>query len=98
MLVIQKATQLGLTIWEVMANIYMSIKWGPVSIGMFMPAQTTAIHKSEHRFMRIVRSSPQLYDILTTGSDMDGKDKKVGEGNVLTRRVKTRSCCSSDDR
>lgn len=87
-LVIQKATQLGATVWEVLANIYMAIKWGPVSIGMYMPAQTTAIHKSEHRFMRIVRSSPQLYDILTVGTGVDGKEKKVGEGNVLTRRVK----------
>ena len=87
-LVIQKATQLGLTIWEVLANIYMAIKWEPVSIGMFMPAQTTAIHKSEHRFMRIVRSAPILYDIMTTGRDVDGTEKKVGEGNVLTRKVR----------
>lgn len=87
-LIIQKATQLGLTIWEVLANIYMAIKWEPVSIGMFMPAQATAIHKSEHRFMRIVRSAPVLYDIMTTGRDVEGNEKKVGEGNVLTRRVR----------
>lgn len=87
-IIIQKATQLGLTIWEVLANIYMALKWEPVSIGMFMPAQATAIHKSEHRFMRIVRSAPALYELLTTGRDVDGKDKKVGEGNVLTRRIK----------
>jgi len=30
-LVIQKATQLGLTVWEVLANIYMAVKWGPVT-------------------------------------------------------------------
>lgn len=58
-LVIMKSTQIGLTIWEVMANIYMSLKWAPVSIGMFLPSQSVAIHKSEHRFMRIVRSSPE---------------------------------------
>lgn len=88
MLIVQKATQLGLTIWEVLANIYMALKWEPVSIGMFMPAQATAIHKSEHRFMRIVRSAPSLYEILTIGRDVDGRDVKVGEGNVLTRRIK----------
>lgn len=87
-LIVQKATQLGLTIWEVLANIYMALKWEPVSIGMFMPAQATAIHKSEHRFMRIVRSAPSLYEILTVGRDVDGRDKRVGEGNVLTRRIK----------
>jgi hypothetical protein len=85
--IVQKATQLGLTIWEVLANIYMAVKWEPVSIGMFMPSQSVAIHKSEHRFMRIVRSAPDLYGLLTTGRDVDGKKQKVGEGNVLTRKV-----------
>lgn len=86
-LVIMKSTQIGLTIWEVMANLYMSLKWAPVSIGMFLPSQSVAIHKSEHRFMRIVRSSPELYRMLITGKDVDGKAQKVGEGNVLTRRI-----------
>jgi len=86
-LVIEKATQLGLTIWEVLASIYMAVKWEPVSIGMFMPAQATAIHKSEHRFMRIVRSAPDLYKLLINGRDVEGKAIKIGEGNVLTRRV-----------
>ncbi|SAL02799.1 Phage terminase large subunit (GpA) [Caballeronia pedi] len=87
MLVVMKATQLGLTVWEVLANIYMAVRWEPVSIGMFMPAQATAIHKSEHRFMRMVRSAPELYKYLVTGRDVDGKKKQVGEGNVLTRKV-----------
>jgi hypothetical protein len=86
-LVIQKATQLGLTVWEVLANIYMAVKWEPVTIGMFMPSQSVAIHKSEHRFMRIVRSAPEVYKLLTMGRDVEGKQVKVGEGNVLTRKV-----------
>ena len=87
MLIVMKATQLGLTVWEVLANIYMAVRWEPVSIGMFMPAQATAIHKSEHRFMRMVRSAPELYKYVVTGRDVDGKKKQVGEGNVLTRKV-----------
>lgn len=87
-LVIMKSTQIGLTIWETMANLYMSLKWEPVTIGMFMPSQSVAIHKSEHRFMRIVRSSPELYKILITGRDVSGNPIKVGEGNVLTRKIK----------
>ena len=86
-LVIQKATQLGLTVWEVLANIYMAVKWEPVTIGMFMPSQSVAIHKSEHRFMRIVRSAPDVYRLLTTGKDVSGKTATVGEGNKLTRKV-----------
>jgi len=45
---------------EVLAHIYMALKFGPITIGMFMPDQATASYKSEHRFMRIVRSVPDL--------------------------------------
>ena len=85
-LVIQKATQLGLTVWEVLANIYMAVKWGPVTIGMFMPDQATASYKSEHRFMRIVRSVPTIYQAMTEAV-RGGAKKSVGEGNVLTRTM-----------
>ncbi len=87
LLIAMKATQLGLTVWEVLANIYMACKWEPVTIGMFMPSQSLAIHKSEHRFMRMVRSSQELYKLLITGRDVEGNAQKVGEGNILTRRV-----------
>lgn len=86
-LVIQKATQLGLTVWEVLANIYMALKWGPLNIGMFLPDQNTAGFKSEHRFMPIVRSAPELHRLLTVRADEDGRDRRVGEGNVLTRQI-----------
>jgi hypothetical protein len=85
-IVVMKATQLGLTVWEVLANIYMAWKWAPVTIGMFMPDQATASYKSEHRFMRIVRSIPEIYRKMTVRAD-EGKDRKVGEGNVLTRTL-----------
>lgn len=87
LLICMKATQLGLTVWEVLANIYMAAKWSPVSIGMYVPSMTTAAQKSEVRFMRMVRSAPELYKILTQGRDVDGKVTKVGEGNVLTRKI-----------
>ena len=86
-IVIMKATQLGLTIWEILANLYMAIKFCPATIGMFMPTRDSAIHKSEHRFMRIVRSDKLLYARLTTGRTVAGDAKRIGEGNVLTRRV-----------
>lgn len=85
-LVIQKATQLGLTVWEVLANIYMAIKFGPITIGMFLPDQATASYKSEHRFMRLVRSVPSIYKAMTTAR-RGTEDKNVGEGNVLTRTL-----------
>lgn len=85
--VVMKATQIGLTVLEVMASIYMAVKWAPVTIGMFLPSQSVAIHKSEHRFMRIVRSAPDLYKLLVHGKDVMGQPVKVGEGSVLTRRI-----------
>lgn len=85
-LVVMKATQLGLTVWEVLADLYLALKFGPVNIGMFLPDQSTASFKSEHRFMPIVRSHPDLYARLINRMELDGSKKKVGEGNVLTRQ------------
>lgn len=87
MLIIQKATQLGLTVWEILANIYMAKKWAPVNIGMFLPDQSTAAFKSEHRFMRIVKSAPEIYREMTTDLTDDGKTKRIGEGNIMTRKL-----------
>lgn len=87
MLIIQKATQLGLTVWEILANIYMAKKWAPVSIGMFLPDQSTAAFKSEHRFMRIVKSAPEIYKEMTTDLTDEGKTKRIGEGNIMTRKL-----------
>lgn len=86
-LVIMKATQLGLTVWEVLADIYMAKKWAPVNIGLFLPDQATAGFKSEHRFMPIVRSAPDIHRELVSREDLDGKSRKVGEGNILTRQL-----------
>jgi hypothetical protein len=86
-LVVMKATQLGLTIWEVLADLYMAIKFGPVTIGLFLPDQATATFKSQQRFMRIVRSDPALYDRLIhrAEEELGRSRRKIGEGNVLTR-------------
>ena len=86
-LVLQKATQLGATVWEVPADVYMARKFGPVNIGLFLPDQATASFKSEHRFMPIIRSSSVLYRELTHRFDAEGKETRIGEGNVLTRQV-----------
>jgi hypothetical protein len=84
-IICMKATQLGMTVWEVLATVYCAIKWAPVNIGLFLPDQATASFKSEHRFMRIMRSVPSLYRRLVSRADEDGKERKIGEGNVLTR-------------
>lgn len=80
-LIIQKGAQIGLTIWETLADIYMGIKFSPITLGMFLPEKALAEFKSNHRFMRIVRSIPQIYNLMTNA------DGSKGEGNVLTRNI-----------
>ncbi len=63
----------------------MAKKWASVNIGLFLPDQATASFKSEHRFMPIIRSDKLLYDELVVRHEAHG-DKRVGEGNVLTRQ------------
>ncbi len=86
-LIVQKATQLGLTVWEVLADIYMALKWSPVNIGLFLPDQALASFKSDRRFMPLVRSVPELLRFLTYRPEEDGTETKVGEGNILTRAI-----------
>lgn len=85
-IVVQKATQIGITVWEVLATIYLAIKFAPLSIGLFLPDQATASHKSEHRFMRIVRSVPQILARMVVRK-VGEAEKKIGEGNILTRAL-----------
>lgn len=87
MLIIQKATQLGLTVWEVLADIYLALRLHPVTIGLFTPDQMTATKKSEHRFMRMVRSAPELYRLLRKAKAEAGATRRPAEGNVLTRTI-----------
>jgi hypothetical protein len=83
-LVLMKGSQLGATIWEMLADLYLALKFEPLVVGMFLPDQSTAADKSERRFMRVVRSIPDIYKRLTTRASVGG-EIKVGEGNILTR-------------
>lgn len=84
-IVLMKGAQLGATVWEMLADIYMAIKFEPLVVGMFLPDQGTAADKSERRFMRVVRSLPEVHRKLTTRIGSDGELMKIGEGNILTR-------------
>jgi hypothetical protein len=84
--VIMKCTQVGFTVMEMLAMIYMSIKFAPAKIGMFMPSTMLAAGKSSERFMPIVRTIPLVYAMMT---DKEAVGSKGGEGNVLIRNVGT---------
>lgn len=78
---IMKCTQVGFTVMEMLAMIYLGLRFAPAKIGMFMPAQQAATGKSTGRFMPIVRSIPEVHGLMVEG--------KGGEGNVLTRDMGT---------
>lgn len=85
--VLQKGAQMGLTVMEVLADLYMAIKWEPVTLGMYVPDSKLAPYKSRHRFLRIIRSVPGIYERMTKALSAEGAFKSVGEGNVLTRTL-----------
>jgi hypothetical protein len=84
MIVLMKGSQMGLTVWEVLADLYMALKWEPVTIGLYVPDSKLAPYKSEHRFMRVVRSLPAVHQRMT--EPQPGHARR-GEGNVLTRTL-----------
>ena len=85
-LVIMKCAQVGFTVMEILAAIYLGIKFGPCTVGMFLPDMNLANVKSTERFMPIVRSIPDVHALMTQDA-ADGSGKKQGEGNVNKRRL-----------
>jgi hypothetical protein len=84
-LVIQKGSQMGLTVWEMLLDLYLALKFEPLTIGMYLPDMDSAEYKSENRFMRFIRTVPEIYERLITRTLQGRSIKKVGEGNVRTR-------------
>lgn len=85
-LVLMKCAQVGFTVLEMLATIYMGIKFGPCIVGMFLPDMNLAGLKSSERFMPIVRSVPSVHELMTQDAP-DGSGRKQGEGNVNRRRI-----------
>ena len=85
-LVLMKCAQVGFTVMEMLATIYLGLKFGPGIVGMFLPDMNLAGIKSSERFMPIVRSVPAVHAMMTQDA-ADGSGKKSGEGNVTRRRI-----------
>lgn len=85
-LVLMKCAQVGFTIMEMLASIYLGLKFGPATVGMFLPDMNLAGLKSTERFMPIVRSMPDVHKLMTQDA-ADGSGRKTGEGNVNRRRI-----------
>jgi hypothetical protein len=85
-LVLMKCAQVGFTVMEMLATIYLGLRFGPSTVGMFLPDMNLAGLKSSERFMPIVRSVPAVHKLMTMEAT-DGSGKRSGEGNVRTRRI-----------
>jgi len=82
--IIMKCTQVGFTVMEMLAMIYLGLRFPASKIGMFMPSQMLASGKSTNRFMQIVRTIPAVRRLMKEGLAESGIS---GDGNVLTRNI-----------
>jgi len=85
--VVMKGAQLGMTVWEMLALIYMLLKWGRCWVGSFVPDRTLAAVKSSRRLLPILRAIPEAYARLTEVADSKKPGASRGEGNVMTRQI-----------
>lgn len=85
-LVLMKCAQVGFTVMEMLAVIYLGLRFGPATVGMFLPDINLADIKSSKRFMPVVRSVKPVHDLMTMDA-LDGSGRKAGEGNVRTRNI-----------
>jgi|GEM_PF-905052 len=86
--VIMKCTQVGFTVMEMLAMIYLALRFSPAKVGMFMPAVGAATTKSSIRFMPVVRTIPPVHKLMVDeAGKAKGKRRSTGEGNVLVRML-----------
>lgn len=85
-LVLMKCAQVGFTVMEMLACIYLGLKFGPATVGMFLPDMRLTQIKSAERFVPVVRSIPSVHALMRRVEDGDGKAKGT-EGNVYLRRL-----------
>lgn len=85
-LVLMKCAQVGFTVMEMLAAIYLGLRFGPATVGMFLPDMNLAEGKSSERFMPIVQSVPAVHTLMTQRAT-DGTGVRKGEGNVKRRRI-----------
>lgn len=83
--VLMKCSQVGFTVMEMLAAIYLSIKFSPCKIGMYLPDMKLAAAKSSERFMPIVRTIPSVYRLMSSGDSDSGR--RGGDGNVMIRNL-----------
>lgn len=82
--VMMKCAQVGFTVMEILAMIYMGLKFMPAKVGMFLPDRNLAVIKSSQRFLPILRTVPDAYRLMV---DPEATGGRAGEGNVMIRNM-----------
>ncbi|EOM1525899.1 phage terminase large subunit family protein [Salmonella enterica subsp. enterica serovar Bareilly] len=74
-----KATQLGFSVFEMLASLYVGLRFPGIGISLFVPTQTLSNDKSKQRFIPMCRSVPAVAQLMAASED--------GEGNIRSRRI-----------
>ncbi|TDX09589.1 phage terminase large subunit GpA [Buttiauxella sp. BIGb0552] len=74
-----KATQLGFSVFEMLASLYVGLRFPGIGISLFVPTQTLSNDKSKQRFIPMCRSVPAVAQLMARSED--------GEGNIRSRRI-----------
>lgn len=82
--VMMKSAQVGFTVAELLAQIYMALKFMPAAVGMYLPDQNLARIKSSKRFLPLLRTIPSAYRLMV---DPEATSGQAGEGNVMIRNM-----------
>jgi hypothetical protein len=85
-LVLMKCAQVGFTVMEILASIYIGLKFPGATVGMFLPDQNLANIKSAERFMPVVRSMPKVHERMVQ-DDEDAGSRRSPEGSLNRRRI-----------
>jgi hypothetical protein len=83
-LILMKCAQVGFTVMEILAALYMALKFEPLRVGFFLPSVELARSKSRERFLPIVRSIPEAFDLLTAPKPGELNPRR-SEGSVTQR-------------
>ncbi|ELY9959083.1 phage terminase large subunit family protein [Salmonella enterica] len=74
-----KGAQLGFSVFEMLASLYLGLRFPGVSISMFVPTMQLSNHKSKMRFIPMCRSVPAINRLMSDSED--------GEGNIRSRKI-----------
>lgn len=88
MVVMMKCSQVGFTVLELLAQVYMALKFMPAAVGFYLPDQNLARIKSSRRFVPLLRTIPSAYRLMVDPDSMSGR---AGEGNVMIRNMSSSS-------